>query len=84
MICNAIIGKGYVMPYESKLILELDQDDQRDVHRAIAEFQKRNESWDGALMPEGGGNLAGRIIGEICRGWLESRGMLGVDPEGGA
>ena len=55
----------------TKIILEADEDDFRDINAAIA----RRQSW--RVMPdEGGGNLTGRVVAEICRGWLE---MLDAD-----
>lgn len=58
--------------------LRLDVDDERDVNRAIAEFQRsgaRHE--DGELvLGEGTSCMAGAILGEICRAWLEDRGRL--------
>jgi len=48
------------------LILELDEDDFEAVQRCISIRQ----GMIGGL-PDGGGNLAGRIVAEICRGWEE-------------
>jgi hypothetical protein len=45
--------------------LKLDDDDYRSLHKA---FARRLAS---GVLPEGGGNLAGRLAAEICRGWLE-------------
>ena len=48
------------------ITLIVDEDDFRDINAAIA----RRQSW--RIMPdEGGGNLTGRVIAEICRGWME-------------
>ena len=48
------------------ITLIVDEDDFRDINAAIA----RRQSW--RIMPdEGGGNLAGRVVAEICRGWME-------------
>ncbi len=48
------------------ITLVVDEDDFRDINAAIA----RRQSW--RIMPdEGGGNLTGRVVAEICRGWLE-------------
>jgi hypothetical protein len=44
---------------------DLDDDDYRSLHKA---FARRLAS---GVLPEGGGNLAGRLAAEICRGWLE-------------
>lgn len=58
------------------LTLELDENDARDVHRAIAARQSRfrYDAQPGAILPDGESNTAGKIIAEICRGWLESLG----------
>lgn len=54
------------------ITLEVDPDDYRSINEAIALRQTflkpkghRNP------LPPGAGNLPGRYIGEICRGWLE-------------
>ena len=48
------------------ITLIVDEDDFRDINAAIARRQSRR------IMPdEGGGNLTGRVIAEICRGWME-------------
>lgn len=47
------------------ITLELDETDYNAIERAIAMRQNFR------VMPEGLGNLAGRTIAEICRGWME-------------
>lgn len=47
------------------ITLELDKLDAKAVNRAIARRQSMR------VMPDGGGNMAGRVIAEICRGWEE-------------
>lgn len=47
------------------IVLEVDSDDDRDINAAIAIRQQFG------IMPAGAGNLSGRVIGEICRGWME-------------
>lgn len=49
--------------------LVLDQADYDAIQKAIAYRQ----TW--GVMPDGEGNIAGRVIAEICRGWLEQKGM---------
>jgi hypothetical protein len=66
------------------MILKLDADDERDINAAIAHYQA-TQRWDqfggegGVFLPEGESDLAGAILGEICRMWLESRGALRQD-----
>lgn len=52
----------------------VDEDDSRAINAAIAYYQVHNR-WDdedgGILIPEGESDLAGAVLGEICRGWLE-------------
>lgn len=52
----------------------VDEQDAAAIHAAIAERQR----W--RAMPDGGGDLRGRVIAEICRGWLE---MVRAGQEGG-
>lgn len=49
--------------------LVLDQADYDAIQKAIAYRQ----TW--GVMPDGEGNIAGRVIAEIRRGWLEQKGM---------
>jgi hypothetical protein len=58
------------------LVLRVDADDARDINAAIAVYQRRNHYMGGCLLPDGEGDMAGRCLGEICRGWLEARGEL--------
>lgn len=51
-----------------------DSDDARAIHQAISEYQSRcrwSDQQGGVLLPEGEGDLQGRILGEICRGYME-------------
>ena len=48
-----------------RFILECDELDAKAIHEAIARRQRRR------IMPDGDGNMAGRVIAEICRGWME-------------
>ena len=56
-------------PKTRTIALELDQLDYDAIQKAIAYRQ----SW--SVMPDGGGNVTGRTVAEICRGWLEHKGM---------
>lgn len=49
-----------------RITLELDEDDYPAVLEAIQQRQEYS-------LPEGEGNIEGRCIGEICRGWEEMR-----------
>lgn len=49
------------------VMLILDDIDSRWVREAI---EVRLTAMNG-ILPDGGGNLEGRVIAEICRGWLE-------------
>ena len=58
------------------LVLLLDEYDRDAVQSAMA----RRQSWrfDGLpLMPDGGSNLPGALVAEICRGWLEMQDAEG-------
>jgi hypothetical protein len=60
------------------ITLACDVLDATAIHAAIARYQKNHvdTEYGGTLLPEGQGNLGGRIIAEICRGWDE---MLDMD-----
>lgn len=47
-----------------KLVLKLDDSDMVSIMKAIAER-------DRFPVPHGSGNMSGRLLAEICRGWLE-------------
>lgn len=47
------------------ITLEVDQEDFDAIQSAIC----RRQSFQ--CLPDGDGNLTGRIVAEICRGWLE-------------
>ncbi len=51
-----------------KITLELDELDYNALLRAMSIRQQSR------CMPDGDGNMAGRVIAEICRGWLEFMG----------
>lgn len=54
-----------------KIVLEIDEDDFIGISNAIAKYQA-NQRIDGELiLPDGEGDLRGRIIAEICRGWCD-------------
>lgn len=46
------------------ILLELDELDYDAVQKAMAIRQR----W---VRPDGGGNVAGQVVAEICRGWME-------------
>jgi len=50
--------------------IEVDELDYSAIQRAIA----MRQTW--GIMPDGEGNVAGRVLAEICRGWLEGRDKL--------
>lgn len=55
-----------------------DDDDYRDIQAAIVKYQatrRWNDSMGGVLLGEGEGDLAARILGEICRDWMEAHGF---------
>jgi hypothetical protein len=47
------------------IVLELDEADYQAVMAALS----RRRSW--MVLPDGGGNLNGRLVAEVCRGWAE-------------
>lgn len=51
-------------PKNTTLILDLDPDDLRAVEKAVT---KRSQM----IVPDAESNLAGQLIAEICRGWME-------------
>ena len=53
------------MPDTRTLTVRIDQLDYDAIQRAIAYRQ----TW--RSLPDGDGDIAGRIIAEICRGWME-------------
>lgn len=77
------------MPAEIAKTFRLDPDDERDVNAAIAHAQRTWPRWpaddaetpNSLILGEGRSCLAGAILGEICRSWLESQGALRQDGE---
>lgn len=58
--------------------LHLDPDDERDLNAAISHYQATRRWKDeqgGVILPEGESCVAGAILGELCRDWLESEGL---------
>lgn len=51
-----------------------DDDDERDIRRAIARFQatRRWPDKSGIMVTDGESELSAAILGEICRDWLEA------------
>lgn len=56
-----------------KMMIELDDLDAKAVHRAIAIRQQQRIDNE-CILPDSDSDLAGTVIGEICRDWLEARG----------
>ena len=57
-----------------KLIFVADDDDYRDICGAISQYQvsyRWHDSDGGVMLGEGEGDLLARILGEICRDWME-------------
>src|SRR5690349_8792806 len=54
-------------PAMTTIMLELDDLDAAAVNRAIA----RRQLWR-AMPDSDGGNVAGRVVAEICRGWMDA------------
>lgn len=73
---DAVSSQFYAAPPASvrRVLLELDEDDHDALQAAFATHQSRHP------RPDGGSNLAGCLVAEICRGWLE---MLGRWPTRG-
>jgi DNA adenine methylase len=59
-----------------RMTITLDPDDERAVNTAIATYQRLNR-WPegGTLIPEGESDLAGAIVAEICRAYLQGARM---------
>lgn len=61
------------------ITLYVDDDDARSIHEAIARYQATvrwelisKDAEPGVFLPEGESDLAGAILGEICRTWLDT------------
>lgn len=57
--------RGEAALREREIVLHCDKLD----FDAIRQAMKRRQSL--CSIPDGGGNLAGRLVAEICRGWME-------------
>jgi len=57
-----------------QIVLELDKFDEVAVNRAIAHRQTFRDM-QGCILPDGESNTVGAVIAEICRSWLDDRGM---------
>lgn len=54
------------------IMLEIDDADYAAIQKAISFRQTWNRSKGGdKVLPDGDGNQAGRVVAEICRGWME-------------
>jgi hypothetical protein len=58
------------MPRVREIVLRMDEDDYDAIQRAIAIRQQIRDP-AGVILPSGEGNLAGRIVAEISRDWIE-------------
>ena len=56
-----------------KVTIELDDLDAKAWNRAVAVRQRSRINGE-CILPDGESDLAGTILGEICRDWLERRG----------
>jgi hypothetical protein len=54
-----------------KLVIEVDDLDYSAILAAIAKRQNLMRMDGRALLPDGEGDLRGRLLAEICRGWCE-------------
>lgn len=54
-----------------EIVLQLDELDYAAIQKAIAYRQ----TWGRGTMPDSDSNVAGAVLAEICRGWLEKKGM---------
>lgn len=57
-------------PPTRTLTLELDQLDYDVIQQAIAYRQTYR------VLPDGDGNMVGRYVAEVCRGFLEMKGVI--------
>ena len=56
-----------------QLTITLDELDAKAVNKAIAVRQRQRINGE-CILPDSESDLAGTILGEICRDWLEQRG----------
>lgn len=53
---------------------QVDDLDQQAIIRAIAAAQRHYRIGGQSVLSDGAGDLGGRLLGEICRDWIESHG----------
>ncbi len=58
-----------------KIELEVDELDYEAIQKAFAVKQGNRFGGDSTILPDGDGNIQGRMVGEICRGWLDMLGL---------
>lgn len=58
-----------------QIILEVDYDDFDAIQKEIAHRQQRCRDEEGVVLPDGDGNLAGRIVAEIVRDLWDYRAI---------
>ncbi len=67
------------MMCQERMELILDAADARAVHQAFAAMQLCRDK-DGVILADGDSNLAGAMVAEMVRDWLEYRAIFQVDP----
>lgn len=66
------------------ITLTLDEDDERTIQAAIAEYQRRHHAAFGeTILPEGESCMAGAIIAELVRDLNEYRDLWNAEHEDG-
>lgn len=54
-----------------RITIEVDELDARAIEIVVMKYQTRQRVAGELMLPEGEGDLRGRILAEICRGWDE-------------
>lgn len=57
----------------NKILLEIDDLDYLSIQKAITTRQLNPRTKNGTMLPDGDGNLTGRIIADICRAFVDYR-----------
>lgn len=56
----------------TKLTIEVDEQDRDAILRAVTKYQVvHHRAFGEVILPDGEGDVRGRILGEICRDWCE-------------
>jgi hypothetical protein len=53
-----------------------DDDDHRDIYAAIAAYQRARRTENQLMIGDGDGDLAARILGSICRAWMDANNLI--------